>query len=130
MMSDEPEIKTERKSKKSDPPKEEVLETFSKKYQEYEAPAQAIPEKRYKMNLYTTSGLLRPELARGTFTTMSTRYGDIIRSISMNHWCTFEEIVAAYSNLSKRLKFEIRRTPSDIEAAITTMIEAGMIEVK
>ena len=93
-------------------------------------PQEPLVELRYKMNLYSPNGLLRSSLARGTFTIMSTKYGDIIRSISLNHWCTFPEIVGAYANLAKRLRFQPLRSPEQIEAAIKDMIEAGMIEVK
>ena len=85
---------------------------------------------RYKLNLYLPNGLLRPEIARGTFTQISAKYGDIMRAISLNHWCTFSEIEVAYINLGKRLRFEPMRTSEQIANAIKEMSEMGLIEMK
>jgi len=111
------------------PKVEEVVLKKSKKVPT-PVPTVQLSDKCYKMNLYSSNGLLRPSLSRGTFTIMSTKYGDIIRSISSGHWCTVSEIAVAYANLAKRLRFRPLRSQEQIAMAIRDMVEAGMIEVK
>lgn len=89
-----------------------------------------IPVLRYKMNLYTPSGLLRAEISKSAFSQISVRYGDIVRAVSLNHWSTLDEIVQSYYNLSKRLRFEPLRSKEQISKALDEMVEAGMTEVK
>ncbi len=86
-----------------------------------------VVESKYKMNLYTRNGLLRPEIHRGTLSVMSSRYGDIIRAVSLNHWSTMNSIVDSYTSLSKRFHFDIVRTPASIEKAVEEMVQAGLI---
>lgn len=84
-------------------------------------------ETKYKLNLYTPNGLLKPEIPRHVFTIMSTKYGDIIRSISGYQWMTITEIVQSYQNLSKRLRFEPNRNEDQIKEAVRELIEASMV---
>ena len=85
---------------------------------------------KYKMNLYTSNGLLRAQISRGIFGDMSRRYGDIMRAVSSGQWSTIEEIVTVYNGLVKRLRFNNVKTPEQIESAVKEMAEAGLILTK
>lgn len=89
-----------------------------------------MSSKKYKLNLYTPNGLLRPEISKGTFAEMSARYGDIIRAASMSYWSTLDELYQSYLNLAKRLRFEPLRSKEQIEIALEEMIIAGLIDFK
>ena len=88
------------------------------------APVKSI---KYKMNLYTSNGLLRAQISRGVFGDMSRRHGDVMRAVSSGQWSTIEEIIVNYNNLAKRLRFDTKKSPDQIEAAVKDMTEAGLI---
>ena len=88
------------------------------------APVKSI---KYKMNLYTSNGLLRAQISRGVFGDMSRRHGDVMRAVSSGQWNTMEEIIVNYNNLAKRLRFDTKKSPDQIEAAVKDMTEAGLI---
>jgi hypothetical protein len=92
-----------------------------------EAPVKSI---KYKMNLYTSNGLLRAQISRGIFGDMSRRHGDIMRAVSSGQWVTIEEIITVYNSLVKRLRFNVIKSPDQIEAAVKEMAEAGLILMK
>jgi len=84
-------------------------------------------ESKYKLHLYTSNGLLRAEIARGTYAEFSRRYGDVMRAIHSSNWQTMFEILTAYKNLTKRLKFEIPRSSEQISSAVEEMVNAGLV---
>ena len=102
---------------------EEVIEPII----EAVAPVKSI---KYKMNLYTPNGLLRAQISRGVFGNMSRRHGDIMRAVSSGQWVTIEEIIVTYNSLVKRLRFNIIKTPDQIELAVKEMAEAQLILTK
>lgn len=88
------------------------------------------PLLKYKMDLYLPNGLLRPAISRVVFASLSVKYGDVIRAVSMNHWSTIDEIFETYTNQAKRLRFDPFRNLQQIKDAIREMVEAGLIEVR
>lgn len=86
-----------------------------------------MSETKYRLDLYTHNGLLRPEIPRAVFADMSKSYGDIIRAISSSAWVTIEEIIESYQNLQKRLRFDLNRSNEQIEQAVISMVEGGLV---
>lgn len=83
---------------------------------------------KYRLDLYTSRGLLKASIPKAVFAEMSRKYGDVIRSVHSSKWSTIDEIVESYYNLDKRLRFEIRKTVDQIKLAVEEMAAAGMIQ--
>lgn len=84
-------------------------------------------ESKYKLHLYAPNGLLRADIARGVYADFSRRYGDIMRAIHSSNWQTMPEILTAYKNLTKRLKFDTTRNSEQICTAVEEMVTAGLV---
>lgn len=85
---------------------------------------------KYKLNLYTSNGLLRNEISRGIFADMSRRHGDVMRAVPSGYWNTMDEIVGNYNGLVRRLRFGFQKAPEQIASAVIEMVEAGLIVMK
>ncbi len=85
---------------------------------------------KYKLDLYQANGLLKTEIPRGLFHDMSVRYGDVLRAIPSGRWLEFQEIVSYYRILEKRLRYEHNRTDDILQAALTELIDAGIVKTK
>lgn len=85
-------------------------------------------EQWYKLNMRDSTGKLRPELSRGVVYEMSSKWGDVIASISANRWATFEDLVQAVWEREKKQYFKhTTRTRKQIEEAIHELVQAGII---
>lgn len=87
-------------------------------------------EPRYRLEIYGSNGLLKAEISTRLYADMSTRYGDVIRAFSHGTWYTFPEFLESYKNLEKRLKFELNRTPENLQLAVIALTDAGLLQVK
>jgi hypothetical protein len=87
-------------------------------------------EYRYKLDLYNARGMMKASISRSVFAEMSKKYGDVIRSIPSNKFSTADEIKVSYSNLNKRLQFQVHRSPSDIENILELLSSAGLVVKK
>ena len=85
---------------------------------------------KYKLDLYQANGLLKSEIPRGLFHDMSVRYGDVLRAIPSGKWLEFQEIVAYYRILEKRLRYEYNRTDDILFTALNEFVAAGLVKIK
>jgi len=85
---------------------------------------------KYKLNLYTHNGLLKPEISRATFSEMTRKYGEVIKSISAINWQSEEDIIKSYLNVAKRLRLHPIKTDIEIKSAIKDLYQSGILTRK
>ena len=87
-------------------------------------------EYRYRLCMYTSTGILRPDIAKGAFVDIHRRCGELLRAIPSDRFVTIDEIQSNYALIMTRLRLSVSYTNDDIQNIIKDVVDAGMIEVR
>ena len=88
-----------------------------------------VEDPKFRLNVYR-NGMVRSDISKNLFREMSAKHGDVMRAISSNNWQTMDEIVDAYWEMERRLKFEMGRTRKKIETAVMELVEVTLVTIK
>lgn len=83
---------------------------------------------RYRLCMYTTTGILRPEIPQGIFLDIHRRYGNLLRAIPSDRFITIDEIQENYQLLTTRLKLEQHYDTAQIINIMIELITSGLVE--
>jgi hypothetical protein len=88
-----------------------------------------VEDPKFRLNVYK-NGMVRSDISKNLFREMSAKHGDVMRAISSNNWQTMDEIVDAYWEMERRLKFEMGRTRKKIESAVAELVEVTLVTIR
>ncbi len=86
-----------------------------------------IPEVRYRLCAYTSTGTLKSGIRGSVFMDMGRQHGDIIRSISSSRWMTLDEICSSVWNFERKMRHPGNRTKKAILDAVEQLVEHAFV---
>lgn len=84
-------------------------------------------EFRYKLNLYTDSGTVRPIFSGAVMRDVSRRYGDIMRALSSTRFMTEDEVCESVWIIERKMRYPTNRTRNQIRTAVQELIDRQII---
>jgi hypothetical protein len=82
---------------------------------------------RYKLNLYSDSGIVKPIFGGSIMRDVSRKYGDIIRSVSSTRFMTEDEVCESVWTIERKMRYPTNRTRKQIREAIEELLERQII---
>jgi hypothetical protein len=84
-------------------------------------------ELRFKLNLYTSGGTIRPIFNGSVMRDISRKFGDIIRSLSSTKFMTEDEVCESVWAIEKKMRYPTHRTRPQIKSAVQELIDRQII---
>jgi hypothetical protein len=82
---------------------------------------------KYKLNLYTDSGTVKPIFSGAVMRDVSRKYGDIMRSVSSNRFMTEDEVCESVWTIERKMRYPTNRTRKQIQEAVQELIDRQII---
>jgi hypothetical protein len=82
---------------------------------------------QYKLNIFNTSGNIKPSVSVPVYQDMCRRNAEIIRSLSSTRWMTMDDILEKVWQLEKKMRYPSNRTRKSVETAIKELLEREMV---
>ena len=82
---------------------------------------------KYRLNVYTPTGIVRSSIPGAVLQDMGKKNGDIMRAISSIKWMTIDEICEETWRIETRMRNPSNRSRKNIEDAIDELIERSLV---
>jgi hypothetical protein len=113
-------------TKTTDPVNVETIELVKNNSESKQQTSKTEPA-RYKLNLYTDSGTVRPIFSGAVIRDVSRKYGDIIRAFSSTRFMTEDEVCESVWTIEKKMRYPINRTRKQVQEEIQQLIDRQII---
>lgn len=84
-------------------------------------------QEKYRLVIYDSVGHIRADISKNTFYNLNGKFGDVIRSVSIDKFDFVEEIHETHRKNVKRLGYLRERTLEEIRGIVQTLLEAGFV---
>ena len=86
-------------------------------------------EPRFKLNMYNSRGLVRPDIPKSILYDVATKWGDIIKNLSSSHAINMNDLVEKIWTYEKKhpMRKNPDRTRRQIEDGITELVEKRLV---
>lgn len=88
----------------------------------------AAPEPpKYKLNLYSDSGTVKPIFSGAVMRDVSRKYGDIMRALSSTRYMTEDEVCESVWTIERKMRYPTNRTRKQIQEAVQQLVDRQII---
>jgi hypothetical protein len=83
----------------------------------------SVADSQYRLNVYTASGTIRPNIKPAIYLEVAKQHGDILRALNSRKWMTVDEICELVWRYERKMLHPSNRSKPSIVAALDALVD-------